>query len=930
MLFRRTEDTDANLVEAVRSGKTQRFAELVSRYRNLVYATVLARVHDPDDADDLAQDTFLAGFRQLDQLEDPHKFGPWLRRIAENGAMNFLRQLEVRERCQPDPSPPVPTPDQQVEQAERHALIWEAVDRLPPEQREVLLLFYMDGSSMRDIAAFLQVSRGTVRSRLQRARERLKKDFEKELREAIQRRRRGKEFTDKVMSALPLLIWRVQPKRQFGGPLGWGLQWGVTALVGLAVLAGMENRWERHRQEAARAAAGMHVRVASLEERVQLADMLRGGGEGGSYSLYGSPELPATAVEAQHAALRKGHGGELVWEFDGQQELQGWRVFPAPGWTGPYRGALPAAVDDGVLRVDLQPLLHEGLIPTIQLVSPELGYDARLFDRVDLRVRVVHPEPVQGRLFVTWTNPLNRVFPGDEPAQYERSRARASRTGGRRKLPPSRFYQGTGEQFVEFTPEWQILSIESLGQSAGSCWTGELVDLRLHILLGNWDEDMEPGPSPTALEIDRIVLRGPHPESLPLPAGVPEGTPGEWLEPGGFYALAQKGICWPILGDLDGDQDLDLLIGWRELHWSSLGGRRGWVTALNDGHGGFAQQSVQVMEDRKHGMSLSRFHGTDVNRDGRLDLVASLGTTAAAWVNEGRDQFRQAQQWDSVILIGVGDLNGDGAPDIAVEPHKRSTLDDPDPPAATHLLVYVNDGSGHFGEGKAWLPEGTSMRGSFHLGDLDANGRPELVQWPSRDQPGGCVRVFAAGLRDSPEIARFLLDRLPGEGRYFISSLPLALGDMDGDRRWDLATPRGALIDHGQQYLGAEVRSAYAGDVPGRLLPRGVHVSRGPVNMVPFIVPQVSDLDHNGVRDLVFLDHNYRRGANLRVMRGRAGQSPVLEGTYPLPGGATGWAAGDLDADGAPDIAVVVDGYEGTGVFVLQNRRGDARIEETR
>ena len=100
--------------------------------------------------------------------------------------------------------------------------------------------------------------------------------------------------------------------------------------------------------------------------------------------------------------------------------------------------------------------------------------------------------------------------------------------------------------------------------------------------------------------------------------------------------------------------------------------------------------------------------------------------------------------------------------------------------------------------------------------------------------------------------------------------------------------------------------------------------------MAPFIVPQVSDLDRNEVRDLVFLDHNYRRGANLRVMRGRAGQPPELEGAYPLPGGATGWAAGDLDGDGSTDIAVVVDGFEARGVLVLRNRCEDVRIAGSR
>ena len=73
MIFRRVEPSDARLVQEVRRGRTQRFSELVGRYKNLVYATVLSRVRDPDDA---AQDVFLTAFRQLDQLQPPGRSAP--------------------------------------------------------------------------------------------------------------------------------------------------------------------------------------------------------------------------------------------------------------------------------------------------------------------------------------------------------------------------------------------------------------------------------------------------------------------------------------------------------------------------------------------------------------------------------------------------------------------------------------------------------------------------------------------------------------------------------------------------------------------------------------------------------------------------------------------------------------------------------------
>ncbi|MFA6111676.1 MAG: VCBS repeat-containing protein [Candidatus Latescibacterota bacterium] len=87
----------------------------------------------------------------------------------------------------------------------------------------------------------------------------------------------------------------------------------------------------------------------------------------------------------------------------------------------------------------------------------------------------------------------------------------------------------------------------------------------------------------------------------------------------------------------------------------------------------------------------------------------------------------------------------------------------------------------------------------------------------------------------------------------------------------------------------------------------------------PRLVPQVHDLNRDGLFDPLFVDVNYRQGPYLRVLRGQRGDLPVEEGSYPLPAEPRGWAVGDLDGDKAPDVVVVVEGIDGAGVYVLHN-----------
>ncbi len=177
MLFVRPE-SDASLVGAVVSGRTARFSALVKRYQNLVYATILSRVGPSEETDDLVQETFLHAFSNLDSLQEPKAFGAWIRRIADNQAANFRRAQEVRVRhaalLKRVPRDGPARPDEVVEARRMRAEVWSAIEQLSEDQREVVLLFYMEDLSQEKLAAYLELSLGAVKGRLHRAREKLK------------------------------------------------------------------------------------------------------------------------------------------------------------------------------------------------------------------------------------------------------------------------------------------------------------------------------------------------------------------------------------------------------------------------------------------------------------------------------------------------------------------------------------------------------------------------------------------------------------------------------------------------------------------------------------------------------------------------------------------------------------------------------------
>jgi len=175
-----TDRTDeAALISRARAGEPQACRTLVERYEGAVAATVIGMLGPGDDADDVGQETFIRFFRSLDQFRGESSVKTWIQRIAMNLSLNALK---ARKRSttrflsfdDPDESTDEVSELQmtisgEFDARETKLAVHEALDRLPPKHRAVVVLRMIDGCSTRETAEALDVPEGTVLSRLARA-----------------------------------------------------------------------------------------------------------------------------------------------------------------------------------------------------------------------------------------------------------------------------------------------------------------------------------------------------------------------------------------------------------------------------------------------------------------------------------------------------------------------------------------------------------------------------------------------------------------------------------------------------------------------------------------------------------------------------------------------------------------------------------------
>ncbi len=165
--------TDAELVAASRRGEREAFGQLVARYQDVVCAVSYSSTRDWSLSEDVAQDTFIAAWRQLDQLRETGRLRSWLVGIARNLARKARRRVSREEEVDTDLPALDGTPFEHTAQAEAEQVVRDALTRVPDAYREALVLYYGDNRSVRDVAAALGISEAAALQRLTRGRRHL-------------------------------------------------------------------------------------------------------------------------------------------------------------------------------------------------------------------------------------------------------------------------------------------------------------------------------------------------------------------------------------------------------------------------------------------------------------------------------------------------------------------------------------------------------------------------------------------------------------------------------------------------------------------------------------------------------------------------------------------------------------------------------------
>jgi RNA polymerase sigma-70 factor (ECF subfamily) len=180
---------EAALVERCRSGDESACAELVATHQRMVFSLALHLLGDRDEALDLSQEVFLRVFRTISGFRGQSALRTWIYRIVVNQARNRQRWWRRRHRAEQVSlddhlqqfgemaNHADVLPDRLLASKETAARIWQALSRLPFDQRTALILREVDGLRYEEIAFSLNVAVGTVKSRLTRARQALRADL---------------------------------------------------------------------------------------------------------------------------------------------------------------------------------------------------------------------------------------------------------------------------------------------------------------------------------------------------------------------------------------------------------------------------------------------------------------------------------------------------------------------------------------------------------------------------------------------------------------------------------------------------------------------------------------------------------------------------------------------------------------------------------
>jgi RNA polymerase sigma factor (sigma-70 family) len=205
-------NSDAELVEWTLAGDRAAFATIVKRYQSLVCSITYSATGSLSLSEDLAQETFLAAWRQLSELREPTRLRSWL-----CGITRFLVGKEYRRQGREplhaaesldaieEPLSLEASPASQAVSQEEETILWRALERIPDTYREPLILFYREEKSIERVAAELELSEDAVKQRLSRGRKLLHEEVIAFVEGTLSRTAPGQGFSSAVLAMLPVM-----------------------------------------------------------------------------------------------------------------------------------------------------------------------------------------------------------------------------------------------------------------------------------------------------------------------------------------------------------------------------------------------------------------------------------------------------------------------------------------------------------------------------------------------------------------------------------------------------------------------------------------------------------------------------------------------------------------------------------------------------
>ena len=185
--MQKSPNNDTSILDYVRralAGDSRAFEWIIRTYQKRLYYSVLQIVANHDDANDVLQDTFVKAYRKLDSYDEQYPFYPWLYRIAINTSLNHQKRKKRNRAVSLEEIDANGHHDIQLSEAPKQmfdmmggelvAGLRDALNKIPVEQKTVFMLRVHDGLSYQEISDTLDISMGTVMSRLSRAREKLR------------------------------------------------------------------------------------------------------------------------------------------------------------------------------------------------------------------------------------------------------------------------------------------------------------------------------------------------------------------------------------------------------------------------------------------------------------------------------------------------------------------------------------------------------------------------------------------------------------------------------------------------------------------------------------------------------------------------------------------------------------------------------------